>query len=156
MHQPCLYFQPLVENVFSIGAGRCYLSCDCAKCVSIPVIKQYDPGPMGSWKLNGPPLSKGRKTDDPPLCSGQPYQYFLTSPAIQLIIKGHTILNRIQGPAVGTGNPYSYGQTPLLEDPLWLFFFFHVLLDIWFWACVQDAFSLGVCWPAKIADVSIL
>ena len=81
------------------------------------------------------PLARGEKLMTHPSAPVNPISTFLTSPAIQLIIKGHTILNRIQGPAVGTGNPYSYGQIPLLEDPLWLFLFlflfFHVLLDIW-------------------------
>ena len=46
---------------------------DCVKCGPVPIKIQSNPHPMGSWKLNDPPLTKGSKTDDPhPLSSSPP------------------------------------------------------------------------------------
>ena len=54
---------------------------DCVKCVPIPIKKTGWPTPMGSWKLNDPPLIKDKKLMAHVLSAPPPPpQYFLTSP----------------------------------------------------------------------------
>ena len=53
---------------------------DFVNCVPIPVKKQNDPPPMGSWKLNDLLLTQGSKTDEPP----RREQEFVSNIAIML------------------------------------------------------------------------
>ena len=73
IHQPSVLFQSRLETFLSVGTGRSCFCCRLCQMCPTSCHETWMTHPVGSWKLNDPPLTKGTKTDDPPpSCSGPP------------------------------------------------------------------------------------